>query len=490
MEMKRKMKTVNKMSVMAAVVLGLTACNHDDDIFSSFRKNSDAVHFDIEANEMKVGEAQTRSDIFALDGKNIFEAGDRIAIAAGTEPAVIYAMQSDGSWYPENFDSYLTWSQARSTEFSAYYPVDVNDASMTTFTVPEIYESEKDLQYGDYMTYTTTSDKVNKVSLNMERKMACLIVNIDELVGKFAEGYEVAGVEIHVNSVGYENGEVKRGNKYITPFRKIEEGGITSYYAMVAPTSEREYTDFITVTLLNTADNTYSPVVIRGIPEMEAGNIYQCILFVGNNTDSIAEPYSGEIFNRICGQMTTEMIERVLGYDGTTLYLGGAVNADDWHALDMLDWDYQITTLDLTEMKYAGGYSQFNINLSSLFALENITLPGNMTVIGDGFMTSDDLSFITKVTFPGNIKAIGNKALATCGYATESIPSISLRGCTDVPTLGTDAFGDAEVLGNSTYHRIVYVKDEAMAAKFLSDPSWQKYLYDEATRPGGIEIRY
>ena len=53
-----------------------------------------------------------------------------------------------------------------------------------------------------------------------------------------------------------------------------------------------------------------------------------------------------------------------------------------------------------------------------------------------------------------------------------------------------DAFGDAEVLENSTYYRIVYVKDEAMAAKFLSDASWQKYLYDAVTRPGGIEIRY
>ena len=486
-----KMKTLNKLFLTASAVLCLTACNHeDDDIYSSFRKNSDAVHFDIAANEMKLAEAQTRSDIFALDGKDIFEAGDRIAIAMGTEPAVTYTMQSDGSWYPENFDSYLTWSQARSTEFNAYYPVDVNDASMVAFTVPDIYESEKDLQYGDYMTYSTTSDKVKKVSLNMDRKMACLIVNIDELVGKFAEGYEVTGVEIHVNSVGYENGEVKRGNKYITPFKKIEDGGITSYYAMVAPTSEREYTDFITVTLLNTADNTYSVAVIRGIPQMEAGNIYQCILYVGNDTDSIAEPYSGEIFNRISGQMTTEMIERVLGDDGSILYLGGAVNAADWHALEMLDWDWQIKTLDLTEMKYAGGYSQFNINLSSLFALENITLPGNMTVVGDNFMTSDDLEFITSVTFPGNIKSIGNKALATCGYATESIPSISLRGCTDVPTLGTDAFGDAEVLGNRTYHRIVYVKDEAMAAKFLSDPSWKKYLYNENTRPGGIEIKY
>ena len=486
-----KMKTLNKLFLTASAVLCLTACNHeDDDIYSSFRKNSDAVHFDIAANEMKLAEAQTRSDIFALDGKDIFEAGDRIAIAMGTEPAVTYTMQSDGSWYPENFDSYLTWSQARSTEFNAYYPVDVNDASMVAFTVPDIYESEKDLQYGDYMTYSTTSDKVKKVSLNMDRKMACLIVNIDELVGKFAEGYEVTGVEIHVNSVGYENCEVKRGNKYITPFKKIEDGGITSYYAMVAPTSEREYTDFITVTLLNTADNTYSVAVIRGIPEMEAGNIYQCILYVGNDTESIAEPYSGEIFNRISGQMTAEMIERVLGDDGSILYLGGAVNAADWHALEMLDWDYQIKTLDLTEMKYAGGYSQFNINLSSLFALENITLPGNMTVVGDNFMTSDDLEFITSVTFPGNIKSIGNKALATCGYATESIPSISLRGCTDVPTLGTDAFGDAEVLGNRTYHRIVYVKDEAMAAKFLSDPSWKKYLYNENTRPGGIEIKY
>lgn len=29
-----------------------------------------------------------------------------------------------------------------------------------------------------------------------------------------------------------------------------------------------------------------------------------------------------------------------------------------------------------------------------------------------------------------------------------------------------------------------------MAAKFLSDASWQKYLYDASTRPGGIEIRY
>ena len=484
------MKTFDKLYVIAAAALCLTACNHDDDIFSSFRKNSDAVHFDIEANEMKVGETQTRSDIFALDGKDIFEAGDRIAIAAGTEPAVTYTMQSDGSWYPENFDSYLTWSQARSTEFSAYYPVDVNDASMTAFTVPDIYESEKDLQYGDYMTYSTTSDKVKKVSLNMDRKMACLIVNIDELVGKFAEGYEVTGVEIHVNSVGYENGEVKRGNKYITPFKKIEDGGITSYYAMVAPTSESEYTDFITVTLLNTADNTYSVAVIRGIPQMEAGNIYQCILYVGNDTDSIAEPYSGEIFNRISGQMTTGMIERVLGDDGSILYLEGAVDASDWNALGMLDWDWQIQTLDLTEMKYAGGYSQFNINLSSLFALEKITLPGNMTVIGDNFMTSEDLSFITSVTFPGNIKSIGNNALTTCGYSTNPIPSISLRNCTEVPTLGTNAFGDAEVLGNRTYHRVVYVKDEAMAAKFLSDASWQKYLYDETTRPGGIEIRY
>ena len=484
------MKTLNKLCVLAAAALSLAACKKDNDIYSSFRRDSNAVHFDIAANEMKVSELEARSDIFALDGKNIFEKGDRIAIAAGSMETVTYEMRSDGSWYPENFDSYLTWSQARSTEFSAYYPVDVNDASMTTFTVPDIYESEKDLQYGDYMTYSTTTDKVKKVSLNMERKMACLIVNIDELVGKFAEGYEVAGVEIHVNSVGYENGEVKRGDKYITPFKKTDESGITSYYAMVAPTTEKEYTDFITVTLLNTADNTYSVAVIRGIPEMEAGNIYQCILYVGNDTESIAEPYSGEIFNRISGQMTTDMIKRVLGDDGSILYLEGAVDAADWHALDVLDWDWQIKTLDLTEMKYAGGYANFNINLSSLFALETITLPGNMTVIGDNFMTSDDLSFITSVTFPGNIKSIGSKALTTCGYSTDPIPSISLRGCTGVPTLGADAFGDAEVLGNSTYHRVVYVKDEAMAAKFLSDASWQKYLYDATTRPGGIEIRY
>ena len=481
------MKKYDKLFVLAAAALCLAACKKDND--TTYSNDSNAVQFDIVANEMKVGEIETKSDIFAQDGKNIFEAGDRIAIAMGTQPAVTYTKQKDGSWYPENFDSYLTWSQTRSTEFSAYYPVDVNNASMTTFTVPTGYESEKDLQNADYMTYSLSTDKVKKVSLDMERKMACLIVNIDELTGKFAEGYEVENVEVHVNSVGYENGEVKSGNKYIIPFKKIEDD-IPYYFAMVAPTSEKEYTDFITVNLRNTADNTPETVVIRGIPEMEAGNIYQCILYVGNDTDSIAEPYSCEIFNRICGQMTTEMVERVLGYDGTTLYLEGAVNAADWHALEMLDWDWQITTLDLTEMKYAGGYDQFNINIASLQFLETITLPGNMTVIGDGFMTSEDFSFLTKVIFPGDIKSIGNNALTTCGYSSDPLPSISLRGCTGVPTLGTDAFGDSEVLENNTYHRVVYVKDEAMAAKFLEDESWQKYLYDETTRPGGIEIRY
>lgn len=272
--------------VLAAMALGAVACSQDD-LATSYLSDSKAVHISVQIGENYVsGEFGTRSNPLGVgEEQTKFNPGDKIAVTADNQDYVVYTLDENNTWMPAP-NKYLLWKSEMMT-FGAYYPVDVNGASMQTFNQPTNYSSITDLANADYMTFSgelsnTTS---NAVTLQMKRKMARLIIKTS-FKDQFESGYEVSSIKIHSNASGYVGGAVNRSEEgtEITTYKHGEY-----FYALLVPTSVDADKTFLTITVKNVDNPDTENLTVKGIPATQDGYSYEMTVVVGKDKASVGE---------------------------------------------------------------------------------------------------------------------------------------------------------------------------------------------------------
>ena len=277
------MKRIYKNIALAALLLSVAACSKEDDFSPSYLNDPDAVHITAQVGTNDVTGGFTRSNPLGTDNEQAaFNDGDKISVAAGTQSPVTYQLGNNG-WAPVG-DTYLKW-QTDAMNITAYYPVDKNNASATTFTVPTEYTDDNPIADADYMTFSDTQTKGDDkaINLTMQRKMVRIVVDEIKFNDQFAKDYSVTAIKVHANTKGYANGEPEAGNIEVSALLQGSD-----FYALLAPTTADNNSTFLTVTVAhkNDASDTHT-LTVKGIPATEAGNSYSFALTVGKDKASI-----------------------------------------------------------------------------------------------------------------------------------------------------------------------------------------------------------
>ena len=273
------MKAIYKNIALAALALGAAACSQEDEFSPSHLNDPDAVRITAQVGTDDVTGGFTRSNpIGTVEEQKVFNIGDQISVTAGTQEPVVYQLDTDG-WKPVG-DTYLKW-QTNDLEIAAYYPVDRNNASATTFTVPTEYVNLAAFADADYMIYSGTQTKGDdkSIKLTMQRKMVRIVVDEISFNDQFIKDYSVTAIKVHSNTTGYADGEPVEGNIEVSALQ--QEG---DFYALLAPTTEDENATFLTVTVTHKTDaeDTHT-LTVKGIPATVAGNSYNYSLTVGKD---------------------------------------------------------------------------------------------------------------------------------------------------------------------------------------------------------------
>ena len=271
-------KTFKYMTLAAAVVL--TAACSQENFTTSYLDDPNAVRITVQVGEGDVsGGFVTRSTpAGTTETEDKFNSGDRISVSTADQGPVVYAF--DGSaWSPEN-GKFLKWNSSSMT-FTAYYPV-TEGTDANTFTLPADQSTADKIAAADYMTYNGSQSRGsdnNGVTLQMERKMARIVIN-PTLQSQF-EGYEVTEVKVHGNTTGYSSGTAVAGTITVTAYEHTDG----KFYALLSPTIADANSYFIDVTI--TKDDVSETLHAKGIPVTTAGNSYTVNLTVGRNEANI-----------------------------------------------------------------------------------------------------------------------------------------------------------------------------------------------------------
>ena len=199
-------------------------------------------------------------------------------MTADEQGPVVYAYNGS-AWNPEE-SKFLKWNSSSMT-FTAYYPV-TEGTDANTFTLPADQSTADKIAAADYMTYNGSQSRGsdnNGVNLQMERKMARIVIN-PTLQSQF-EGYEVTEVKVHGNTTGYSSGTAVAGTITVTAYEHTDG----KFYALLSPTIADANSYFIDVTI--TKDDVSETLHAKGIPVTTAGNSYTVNLTVGRNEANI-----------------------------------------------------------------------------------------------------------------------------------------------------------------------------------------------------------
>ena len=272
------------LSLAALALMGvLASCQSDDDFTVARPDNAVSVNF-------SVGSLQgtTRSNAIATDDtQREFNQGDQIAVSTNDQEAVLFQCTSteDQTWTEAVAGKFLLWTQPMLT-FSAYYPV-TPGTSMTAFTVPTDQSSVDKIALADYMTRQQVFNKENgsNIQMQLERKMARVIIRISGFGSQYYDDQKtVSNVSIYSEASGIEDGNNPTGNSTeIQPYAQGDGGQGSTYTALVVPGWGDSSANFIRLT-----DGEYSTLLVKGIPELEAGNSYTFNLVVGKNRIEVA----------------------------------------------------------------------------------------------------------------------------------------------------------------------------------------------------------
>lgn len=271
-------KTFKYMTLAAAVVL--TAACSQENFTTSYLDDPNAVRITVQVGEGDVsGGFVTRSTPEGTtETEGNFKSGDRISVTADEQGPVVYAYNGS-AWNPEE-SKFLKWNSSSMT-FTAYYPV-TEGTDANTFTLPADQSTADKIAAADFMTYNGSQSRGsdnNGVNLQMERKMARIVIN-PTLQSQF-EGYEVTEVKVHGNTTGYSAGTAVAGTITLTAYKHTDD----KFYALLSPTITDANSCFIDVTI--TKDDVSETLHARGIPATTAGNSYTVNLTVGRNVANI-----------------------------------------------------------------------------------------------------------------------------------------------------------------------------------------------------------
>ena len=262
----------------AALALMGTLAGCQKESFPSRPDNAVSVNFSVGSM------LATRSNAAATDASQTkFNSGDQIAVSTNDqEEAVLFQCTSteNQTWAEAVPNKFLLWTADMLT-FSAYYPV-TTGTSMTAFTVPTDQSTEAYINAADYMTVTKTISRPEggtDISLELERQMARVIVTISGFNDQYASDKKtVSNVRIYSKASGIADGAATGSVTAVTPYANGTGTQGTTYTALVVPGNSDDSADFITLT-----DGEGSTLLVKGIPEMQAGYSYTFNLVVGKN---------------------------------------------------------------------------------------------------------------------------------------------------------------------------------------------------------------
>ena len=249
------MKMMKYMTSLATALFALVACSDADDILSAYHNDPNAVHINAEVGKASA-DGFTRSNPLGKDAddQKKFNKDDEISVKADGQEAVTYRF--DGSeWIPQD-SKFLKWESENMT-FTAYYPATFDG----NIKQPTEYTSVTSLAAADYMSFNAPIDKPkdnNALTLNMERKMARVVVEIVGFNDQYASGTEVKSVTIK-GVKAYKHGDGK-------------------FYALIKPCETPSSETFLSLEV-----GTGNTETLKGIPALEAGKSYTYHLTVGKN---------------------------------------------------------------------------------------------------------------------------------------------------------------------------------------------------------------
>ena len=272
------------LSMAALALMGALASCQSDDFTVARPDNAVSVNFSV--GSLK---ATTRSNAIATDDtQRQFNQGDQISVSTNDqEEAVLFQCTSteNQTWTEAVPNKFLLWTQPMLT-FSAYYPV-TTGTSMTTFTVPTDQSSVDKIALADYMTRQQNISRPeggSDIYLTLERQMARVIVRISGFGSQYYDDQKtVSNVSIYSEASGIENGNPTGSSTEIQPYAQGDGGQGSTYTALVVPGYGDDGARFIRLT-----DGEGSTLLVKGIPELEAGNSYTFNLVVGKNKIEVA----------------------------------------------------------------------------------------------------------------------------------------------------------------------------------------------------------
>ncbi|WP_278989882.1 fimbrillin family protein [Segatella bryantii] len=279
------MKATKYLSMAALALMGILAsCQSDDETVSLTRPNN-AVSVNFSVGSLQ---GTTRSNAAATDDtQREFNQGDQISVSTNDQEAVLFQCTSteNQTWTEATANKFLLWTQSQLT-FSAYYPV-TTGTSMTGFTLPTDQSSVDKIALADYMTRQQVISRPeggSDIQMQLERKMARVIVRISGFGTQYFDDQKtVSNVRIYSEASGIEDGNPTGSSAEITPYAPGNGGQGSTYTALVVPGYGDSGARFIQL-----SDGEGSTLLVKGIPELEAGNSYTFNLVVGKNRIEVA----------------------------------------------------------------------------------------------------------------------------------------------------------------------------------------------------------
>ena len=464
----------------AALLALLAACSNDDLENISYPNDPLAVRVNATAGKNVI----TRS--FPTDDtqQTAFKDGDRISVGTEDQDAVIYTKKST-DWGPES--GYLKWTSSSLT-FNAYYPVDKNNASMTTFNVPIDQNSLEAIENADYMTYSGDQTKPasadGSITLNLTRKMARVVIGDIKFLDQYETGYSVTAISVHGNTSGYENGTPKTGDIAVNAYK--DDNG--KFYALLSPTTLNESETYLSVTVKADDSDDTEVLLVKGIPALSASNSYTYALTVGKNMITIssvtvenwydggpviadngegeAEEQKDPKVDKNNNSITTykegqiaenpQLIVDAIGTDGS-LAISGPMNDADIAALKkyMTNNTDATLSLDLKGAKLASIPARAFVQITGLVSIK---LPEGLKVIGDSWngSTFSECTALQSVEFPSTLEVMefssfwGCTSLTTIDLSKTKVASIEAALFRNCSSLTSVSFGPETSVFNNT----------------------------------------
>ena len=272
------MKATKYLFMAALALMGaLASCQSDDDF--TVTRPANAVGINVSVGSLQT----TRSNAIATDDtQRQFNQGDQISVSTNDQEAVLFQCTSteNQTWTEAVPNKFLLWTQPTLT-FSAYYPT-TTGTSMTAFTLPTDQSSVEKIALADYMTrqqVISRPESGSDIQMQLERKMARVIVRISGFGSQYDDDEKtVSNVSIYSEASGIENGNPTGSSTQITPYAQGNGGQGSTYTALVVPGDGDSGARFIQL-----SDGEGSTLLVKGIPELEAGNSYTFNLVVGKN---------------------------------------------------------------------------------------------------------------------------------------------------------------------------------------------------------------